>query len=77
MNTKPIAAAALECGELNEAIAGLALKAGKYAGLSRDQVAALLQGTREALETTTKAEAEAILARYMETGALPGEEAEE
>lgn len=69
------AAAALEAGELNEEIKGLALRAGVYAGLSRDQIGALMDGLREALEETTAAEAGEIFSRYMTTGALPGEEA--
>ena len=67
------AAAALEAGELNEAIKGLTLRAGVYAGLSRDQIRALMDGLREALEETTAAEAEEIFSRYMTTGNLPGE----
>lgn len=62
----------LESGELNEAIKGLALKAGVAAGLSRDQISALLDGISEALETTKTAEAEEIFSRYMTTGNLPG-----
>ena len=73
MSAEPRAAATLESGELNEAITGLMLKAGRLAGLSRDQIGALHDGLRKALETTTTAEAEAIFSRYMSTGSLPGE----
>ena len=66
------AAAALEAGELNEAIRGLMLRAGVYAGLSRDQIGNLMRATGEALEGTTAAEAEEIFSRYMTTGNLPG-----
>ena len=69
MNT---AAAALESGELNEAIKGLTLRAAVKAGLSRDQAGALMDGLREALEETTAAEAEEIFSRYMASGTLPG-----
>ena len=67
------AAAALEAGELNEAIRGLMLRAGVYAGLSRDQIGNLMRATGEALEETTAAEAEEIFSWYMTTGNLPGE----
>lgn len=65
------AADMLNAGELNEAIQGLALRAGVRAGLSRDQIGALLDGLRETLEETTAAEAEEIFSRYMTTGVLP------
>lgn len=70
MNTVT-AAEVFNAGELNEAIKGLTLRAGVRAGLSRDQVAALMDGLREALEETTAAEAERIFSRYMATGELP------
>lgn len=60
-------------GELNEAIKGLTLKAGVYAGLSREQITALMDGLREALEDTRAAEAAEIYSRYVGTGNLPGE----
>lgn len=65
------AAEVFNAGELNEAIKGLALRAGVRAGLSRDQIGALLDGLRETLEETTAAEAEEIFSRYMATGELP------